>query len=129
MRSHLSVNSVKVESCGLNVCYEGHSPAIAMKVSEDFGVDLRSHLSKNYTSCDLNNADFIVPMEYPQYLQLIELYPEFKSKIHLLRDFFPWPQRLACNIYDPYGLGEAEYSQCFDDIRKALDRLASLQAF
>ena len=129
LRSHLSVNSVKIESCGLDVHHEGASPSLAIKVSGDFGIDLMSHLSKSYTSCDLNNADLIVPMEYPQYLQLIELYPEFKNKIHLLRDFSPWPQRLACNIYDPYGLGDATISQCFGDIKKALDRLVNLQAF
>jgi len=125
LRSHLSGNSVKVESCGLDVYHAGPSPAMAMKVSGDLGVDLRTHLSKSYTACDFNNADLIVPMEYPQYFQLIKLYPEFKNKIHLLHDFLPWPERLSCNIYDPYGLGEAAFRQCFEDIRKALERLAS----
>jgi len=124
LRTHVSDKSVKIESCGLDVGTEGPSPQPAVKVSRGFGLDLRSHLSKSYAACDLQKADLIVPMEYPHYRRLIEMYPECKHKIQVLRDFSPWPERLMCNIYDPYGLGEAEFRQCFEHMTKALECLS-----
>ena len=123
LRSCVSSASIFMESCGLNVHHDGPSPDSAIAVSRKLGVDLKHHTSKSYTACDLDKADLIIPMEYSQYLHLLTLYPSYREKIFLLKSFSAWPHRLACNIYDPYGLGEAEYEDCFRQIQKAIDRL------
>ncbi|MBU1388710.1 MAG: hypothetical protein KKD32_12745 [Proteobacteria bacterium] len=116
--------SLQVTSCGLNVNRPMPSPDSAVKAGLIFGVDLKSHFSKSCASCDLSIADLILPMEYAQYLQMLEKFPEYKHKIFLLADFLPWPQRAMCNIYDPYGKDENAFIRCFKRIRTALDRLA-----
>lgn len=123
LRSLVSSSSVRIESCGLDVHCNGPCPDKAVEVSRNYGIDLNSHLSKSYTECDLAGADLIVPMEYPQYLQLVALFPEYKNKIHLVKDFTAWPDRLACNVYDPFGLNGLAFKICFEKIIAALDRL------
>ena len=90
---------------------------------EEFGVNLSEHYSKDLECCDLGKANLIVPMEYWQYVRLIAIFPEYKGKIKLLRDFHLWPARLFCNIYDPFGLGEEGYRRCFLGMQKAVDGL------
>ncbi|MBE0501801.1 MAG: hypothetical protein IBX47_10195, partial [Desulfuromonadales bacterium] len=98
----------------------------AVLAGREFGVDLAAHCSKGFEVCDLKSAELIVPMEYGQYRRLVDLYPGYKNKIHLLRDFAPWPDRLFCNIYDPFGLGEAEFRRCFGGMRVALEGMRTL---
>lgn len=115
--------TLKIESCGLDVDQGGFSPSEAIRVGREFGVELGMHRSKGLTASDLQNADLIVPMEYGQYLRLLAMFPDYKRKIKLLRDFISWPARLKCNIYDPFGLGEGEYRRCFMGMQIALDGL------
>jgi len=120
LKSILAINVIKIDSCGLDVDQGFLSPPEAIKVGREFGVELGQHFSKGLSSCDFNSANLIVPMEYIQYLRLIELYPQYSYKIRLLRDFAPWPHRLFCNIYDPYGLGENEFRRCFLSMQRCL---------
>lgn len=124
LRSLVSGEDLVMESCGLNVDQGVISPIEIIKVGREFGVELESHRSKGVAACDFQKADLIIPMEFSQYLQLTSLYPDSKKKIRLLRDFASWPDRLMCNIYDPFGLGEEEYRRCFSKIKKVLDGLA-----
>ena len=114
---------MKVESCGLDVDQGAFSPPHAVQVGREFGLELSGHRSKGVGECDLYNADLIVPMEYRHYLRLVEMFPEQRSKIRLLRDFAPWPVCLMFNTYDPYGLGHSEFRRCFRGMKRALDKL------
>lgn len=123
MRSRYLGDSIMIESCGLNVENKVPSPDMAIKIGHELGVDLVSHQSKSYMACDLAGANLILPMEYPQYVQLLELFPEYKDKIYLLNHFTPWPQRFNINIYDPYGSGKTEFVSCFRQIQLAIEHL------
>lgn len=118
----------RIESCGLDVEQGLFSPHEALCVAKEFELDLESHRSKGLASCNLHDADLILPMEFRQYLLLRGMFPGKQSKIRLLRDFAPWPDRLLCNIYDPYGAGEDEYRRCFKRIQRAVDGLKSQMA-
>ncbi|KAB2889095.1 MAG: hypothetical protein F9K32_14040 [Desulfobulbaceae bacterium] len=127
LRSRIPKSAILVESCGLNVHHCGPSPEMAINVSEELGVDLNPHLSKSYTACDLAHADLIIPMEYSQYLHLLSIFPNYREKIYLLKDFSAWPHRFSCNIYDPYGRGKSVYKDCFRQIQKAIDLMLARQ--
>lgn len=114
-----------IESCGLDVDQGLYSPEEAVSVAKEFGLDLTQHRSKGLASCDVRNADLIIPMEYRQYLRLKAIFPSELHKIRLLRDFAPWPDRLLCNIQDPYGSSEKGFRKCFKQIQKSLDGLKS----
>lgn len=117
--------NVWIDSCGLEVDQKGGSPPEAIRIAEEFGLDLSAHRSKGMNECDLQGADLIVAMEYCQYLRLRSMFPEKKGKVRLLRDFAPWPESLICNIYDPYGLGIDEFENCFKKMQRAITELNS----
>jgi len=114
---------MRIDSCGVDAVDGTASPHEAVAVGREFGVRLDEHRSKGLTGCDVEIADLIVPMEYGHYQQLIARFPETKSKIRFIREFAPWPARLLCNTYDPYGLGEDEFRRCFSELRGELDRI------
>lgn len=124
-RSLDTKGDLKIESCGIEVGKKIQSPSEVIRISKEFGIDLNTHFSKGLSACDHNKADLIVPMEYNHYLQLISLFPEYKNKIRVLRDFAPFPYNLLCNIYDPFNLGQKEYRRCFSNIEEALKGLFS----
>jgi protein-tyrosine phosphatase len=99
------------------------SPPEAVCIAKEFGLNLELHQSKGLAACDVHNADLILPMEFRQYLRLRAMFPREQRKIRLLRDFAPWPDRLLCNIEDPYGSNENEFRRCFKLLKRALDGL------
>lgn len=123
LRSIVPEAALCIESCGLDVDQGNNSPPDAIKIGREFGVDLSEHQARGYTACDLQNAELIVPMEYGQYRRILAYNPQFRSKTRLLRDFAPWPDRILCNFFDPYGQGESEFRRSFRGIQKALDGL------
>ncbi|MCF8095708.1 MAG: hypothetical protein K9J79_10155 [Desulfobacteraceae bacterium] len=120
----LSLDSVRIESCGLDVDRQMPSPPEAVKAAGKFGVDLSAHLSKGISDCDMKGADLIVPMEYYQLSRIVEMFPEYRGKTLLLRQFAPFPHNVFCNIYDPYGGSKSEYTRCFTLINKSLRGVA-----
>jgi protein-tyrosine phosphatase len=113
-----------IESCGLDV-EQGifAPPRAAVCVAKEFDIDLGMHRSRGIASCDIHRADLILPMEFRQYLRLIAMFPGKKRNVRLLSDFAPWPDRIFCNIDDPYGSGENEFRRCFRQLRSSLDGL------
>jgi protein-tyrosine phosphatase len=126
IRSRLTDNSIIIESCGIEVNQGIYSPREAIFLGKEFGIELSNHVSKGLDAVRLDDADIVIPMEFSQYIELAEKYPEHLHKLKLLQDFAPWPGNLFCNIYDPYGLGEAEFRYCFKKMKKALDPLVKL---
>ena len=125
LRLQFPDGALRIESFGLDVDQGLFSPPEAVCVAKEFQLELELHRSKGVASCDVSNADLILPMEYGHYLRVKAMFPDEKSKIRLLRDFAPWPERLICNINDPYGCGENEFRRCFRRLQRALDGLKS----
>lgn len=123
LRSKIQNSSFQVQSCGLDVKKSGSSPETAIHVSNEFGIDLSSHLAKSHTAYDFTQSDLIVAMEYPQFIALKKLYPEHQNKMYLMKDFTLSFDAYLCNIYDPYGRNDAEFRRCFKIIKKCIDNL------
>jgi len=123
LKREIPAEIYRVESCGLDVDQGLYSPPEAVSVAKEFKLDLELHRSKGLSSCDVHNADLILPMEFGQYLRLKAMFPNHHNKIRLLRDFAPLPDRLLCNIEDPYGANETEFRRCFKQLQRALDGL------
>jgi len=123
LRRELSDETFLIESCGLDVDQGFVSPPEAIRVATEFELDLVPHRSKGLAACDLQHADLILPMEYRQYQRLTALLPGMQSRIILMRDFAPWPDRLFCNIDDPYGSDDQEFRRCFKRLQRSLDGL------
>ena len=121
----LGMKNLNIESCGLDVDQGVFSPLDAIRIASEFNIDLTSNRSKNIMDCSAKNADLIVSMEFNHYVRLINMFPNKKSNIVLLRDFAPWPESMMCNIYDPFGSSIQEFRRCFKIMQRSLDGLAS----
>ncbi len=123
LRSRLPEKALTIESCGLSVDRSTPPPDQALKASLELGIDLNSHRSKGFTQCDLKNADLVLSMEYNHHRRLIAMFPEYRYKIVLLKQFAGFPRNLACNIHDPYGLDHQEFQRCFSLMQISLQGL------
>ena len=124
LKSILQAPNVIIESCGLDVDQGNTSPEHAIQAAKDYNLSLVNHTSKGLSKCDLLNSDLIVLMDFKQLLRFKRLYPHLAERAALLKDFSPWPVRLFCNIYDPFGWDEKEFKSCFRKMKRPLDRLA-----
>lgn len=123
MKTETKGKSLVIESCGLNVEKRVYAPFETKKVAKKFGLDLEGHLSKGLETCELEDADLILAMEFWQYRKLVELFPHKKEKIALLLEFAPFPENLLCNINDPFGQSEEVFEKCFRKITRSIQAM------
>ena len=114
---------VHIDSCGVDVDQGNFPPQDSVKVAAEFSCSLAERRAKGLPACDIAGADFIFPVEYWQYRRLVQLYPEKKENIVLLRSVAPFPYCLFCNIADPYGWGEEEFRKSYRLVDKALKQI------
>lgn len=119
-------DGIGVISCGLDVDQGGYSPPDAVRVANELGVDLASHQAQALSACKPDRTDLIIAMEYGQYKRLRGAFPAEDFRVCLLREFAPLPDRIFCNIFDPFGLGEEEFRKCFRLMATALDALRAI---
>lgn len=123
MRAHDKTASLDIDSCGLDAGGNASAPAEAITIARKFGLHMGGHLSQRWECCDLENADLILAMEYWQYRELMEYFPNKRQNIRLLREFAPFPENLFCNINDPFGGSEERFDKCFRQIERSLKNL------
>lgn len=114
---------ITVQSCGLKVNQGKYPPQEAIEIANKYSCDLSMHISKSIDSCNINEADLIIPMEYNQYRDLIQSYPDKKKQIILLRNVAGFPLSLFCNIDDPFGSDIMEFNKTFKLISFCLGKL------
>lgn len=112
-----------VMSCGIDVDQGIAPPQDAIKVAAEYSCNLEEKRSVGLKECQLDSADLILVMEYGQFKELINMYPDKSKKIHILRSFAPFPDFLFCNIDDPYGCGEKAFRKTYKLINKSLSGL------
>lgn len=116
-------DQLHIDSCGLHVNQGNFPPPDSVAVAAEFSCSLADRRAKGLHECDTDRADLILAMEYWQYQRLVQLLPEKKDNIHLLRSFAPFPYCLFCNISDPYGWGEPEFRRVYRLIDLTLRRM------
>lgn len=103
-------------------------PAEAVAAAKDFGVDMRTHKSRQMNYKQMETFDMIFVMEAWQYKYLRKLFIEFKNKIFLL-PLLETDRSIKRNSYskynikDPYGKGASEFNECYKRIESCIDSL------
>ncbi|HFD32716.1 MAG TPA: hypothetical protein ENJ28_08450 [Gammaproteobacteria bacterium] len=119
----LGPTKVHIDSCGIDVDQGHFPPADSVTIATEFSCSLANRQAKKLADCDIENADLIFPMEYWQYKHLLQLYPEKKKNIFLLRSAAPFPSCLFCNIADPYGWGKKEFRRVYRLVDQSLHQI------
>lgn len=103
--------------------------ANAIKVLREQGVDWRSFKSKPITPRLIREADLILTMTHSHKKQLLDLAPEAKEKIFLLKEY---GDDLGCpgvreksqlEIADPFGQPLEVYRDCYDVLYDAVNEV------
>ncbi len=84
-----------------------------------YGVDLSRHRSSLLTVGMINEADMIVTMTDPHRHHIGAMQPAALKKTRNLLEF----AQKEGNISDPFGGSEKIYSDCFSEMKEALDNM------
>ncbi len=106
-----NIKNLNVSSCGLFADGSAVSQNSADAMSE-IGIDISSHISKQITKQDIENADRIICMSH-SHKQALESIGVTNSEV------------LGNGISDPYGQDLEAYRLCRDEIIKEIDKLFS----
>jgi L-threonylcarbamoyladenylate synthase len=116
-------DQVNVQSAGtLNL---PRTPAAleALDVSEEKGIDLNNHLSQPVNPEIIRQSDLVICMALNHYNHLVTVYPGFRDKIVLLRQWGKETLLSNPSIADPIGQPRDYFRRIFDEIEREIQRV------
>ena len=117
---------IEVDSAGV-FAIQGMPPSReTLRLLEQEGVDLSTHMAQSVTEEQLRQAHAVFAMEWFHMEEVVRRLAEAKGKVRLLKPFgLPEGQAVGDpNIGDPIGKPPEVYEQCFSLIRVAVERVA-----
>lgn len=124
LKSRLDERDYSVSSAGTHA-YEG-LPASnkGILICRDEGIEIGDHSSRSVSGDLLNDADLVLVMERDHQIVIENSFPEFKNKVHLLREFGRAQNDVTgAEVDDPVGGDIETYRQCFDLLSEEIDRI------
>jgi protein-tyrosine-phosphatase len=89
------------------------------------GVDASRHRSRRLTGNLIDASDLILVMEDVHERRVMELAPQSKGRVFLLREFVSSGGK-SLNVPDPIGRGMDIYEQTFEVIKEAVDKISQI---
>ena len=114
--------SIAVYSAGLETSFGKPAHPFAQVVGTQGGLSLSSHATQPLHKKQVERADMILVMEWRQRNRVIKLYPQARSKVFLLRQFYDQSVR---EVADPYSGTLEDFKICFSMIKQACDVLVT----
>jgi protein-tyrosine phosphatase len=115
---------IETTSSGLNAKQSESSPENAVIAARGFGIDLSGHKPSLITADMVNEASVIAGMHYFNYTEFKKIFPDRENKFFLLKHLV-WPEYILLNIGDPFGKPLKDFVECFREISRCIDILAS----
>jgi len=115
---------ITVNSCG-TIAISGYPPtANTVQVMKNKGIDVSKHETSPLNKEIINKSDLILVMESLHKKEVIELVPEAKNKVHLLREFVKTGNKEEYySVPDPIGRPLEVYERILGMIREAVQKL------
>jgi protein-tyrosine-phosphatase len=101
---------INVDSVGIDVGQLSASPE-AIKVMQEYGLNITGHRSRGISSVDLNAYDFVIALSS-------SVKAELRKKAVIKR-----PKLITWEIADPYGKGVEVYRKCAKSIKENVNKL------
>lgn len=114
--------TIEVYSAGLETSFGKPAHPFAQVVGTQGGLLLSNHATQPLHKEQVERADIILVMEWRQRNRLIKLYPQARSKVFLLRQFYDQSVR---EVADPYSGTLEDFQVCFSMIKQACDVLVA----
>lgn len=116
---------VEVLSAGIMTLCGLRASEATIEVLQKEGIDVSSHISQKVTKEMVEGADLILVMEKLHEEKTLELAPETKNRVFLLKEFAKINDA-DLDIADPIAQPEEFYAKTFLVIREAVERIINL---
>ncbi|MDP3731586.1 MAG: L-threonylcarbamoyladenylate synthase [Candidatus Omnitrophota bacterium] len=90
------------------------------------GIDVSAHRSQRVTRDMIKRSDIILVMERLQEKRILELVPEAKNRVFLLKEFAKINNNNNLDIADPIGRPYEFYAQTLGIIKEAIERITNI---
>jgi protein-tyrosine-phosphatase len=119
-------DDISVLSAGIAIS-EGLCPTPeTVAVLKKEGIDVSRHRSRSITNLMIKKSDIIFVMEEMHEAKILELVPQAKNKLFLLKEFAKIEDGAGLEIADPIGKTMEGYSRTLELIKETVERLSAL---
>jgi len=118
-------DDVEIISAGLMMLGGMGATEPTVELLKTEGVDVSGHRSQRVTVEMLQKSDLILVMEKHHEERILQLVPEVKNRLFLLKEFAKIKDS-DLNIDDPIGRSFEFYQQTFNTIKEAIERVAEI---
>ena len=112
-----------VDSAGTEALFESPSDDVTIKVCSNHGIDISSHRGQQVTHSMVHDASLILCMAEPHRRIIRGIFPQWESKILLLKEFGQTEPLKSHSVEDPTGRAKRKYEKCFQEIEGELNRI------
>jgi L-threonylcarbamoyladenylate synthase len=117
------IRQVKINSAGTLNLMPTRASEEAIKISQNYKVDISKHLSKPVDRLILDEANLIICMAAYHYNILLKNHPEYAAKTYMLKSMNREEDLIDPSIADPIGMSEEFYEQIYGEIETEMKRI------
>ena len=123
LRDKLLDKKIHVESAGTESPVGRETSEIIKKLCKAYGSDVSHHRSRQLTKAIIETATLVVCLAKNHEEVIRGAFPEFKSKVVLLKEFEQLNVSKDPSVADPIGMPEKQYVACFKEIEHEIKRI------
>jgi protein-tyrosine-phosphatase len=116
---------IEVLSAGIMILAGLEATKETIELLKREGIDVSNHYSQRASKEIIKKSDIILVMERLQEERILELAPEVKNRLFLLKEFAKIDDN-NLDIADPIGKSLQFYSQTFALIKEAIERISNI---
>ncbi|MCM8801073.1 MAG: L-threonylcarbamoyladenylate synthase [Candidatus Omnitrophica bacterium] len=116
---------VEVLSAGVAMLENLEASFDTQELLKQEGIDVSGHRSKRLTEGMLKKSDIILVMERMQEERVIQMAPEVRNRLFLLKEFVKIKDNIL-DIPDPIGTNRQFYEKVFITIKEAVEEIARI---
>ena len=87
---------------------------------KEYEVDLKSHKATNIRNSNIKEMDLILCMTKSHKMNVIQMYPELKDKVYMLKEYTEYKTEEGIEIKDPWGYDIEVYRFCAAEIYECI---------
>ncbi|MDI6703132.1 MAG: low molecular weight protein arginine phosphatase [bacterium] len=115
---------LEVRSAGISVTPQTPVPHYILELLKKEGISEIYHKTTPLTEEQIKEASLILVMESFHKQRILDLFPETKDKVYLLKEYVGEKENL--DILDPFGGLEEGYETCFSQIKGCITKLVEI---
>ena len=114
---------IHVESAGIESPVGRETIEIIKKLCKAYGSDVSQHRSRQLTKTIIEKATIVFCLAKNHEEVIRGAFPEFASKVVLLKEFDQLRLPKDSSVADPIGMPEKQYVACFKEIEHEINRV------